>query len=438
MNSFVKRQIEQIRSGGLSLVWEQFFDMPSWLWSRFYLSLPGRRLARIVSRIKIVLYRTVIKFKPGWPPAYEKLGSALLDLDRFEEGMANWGKAVSLQPEDHYPELYGESLKLLHRGQWDMAISVLRLGAKAQEIFVKEHQLDKLGIRFLREWTYAIGHMALLDIYVKMGILGLREDYRPIILDAAPANRAYLSYWQDYIPDIITDPEGVKLLVPLAARLEDHLRIFNFRDGRRLNYLVAILEVQQKWEEEKRGVLLKLKDSDRERGYAALKRLGIGENDWFVGLHVRDTPARNARDCDIATYKMAMKTITDRGGWVIRMGNPSMPVFPPMPHVIDYAHHEIRSDWMDVYLWAAGRFFLGTQSGPYMVPSTFGVPCLLTNSFPMALPLPYQNINIYKLYKSLKENRLMTFAEACASKVGLAETRRYINSVGVELIDNTP
>ncbi len=438
MNQFVQRQIKQIRSGGLASLWSKFLDLPSWLWTQFYISRLGTTLALYIDRMSVYYYKTALGLRPHWDKAFEKLGSALLDLDHFEEGLAYWKEAVSLQKEDKYPELYQRSLKLLHRGQWDPTISVLRLGAEAQEEFVKAHQLDKLGVHFLREWTYAIGHMALLDFYIKMGILGLRDPYRPIILDANPANRAYLGYWQEYIPDIITYPEGVKLLTPLATRLEDHLRVFNFKDGRKVNYLAAILEVQQKWEEEKRDVLLKLKDSDRERGYATLKRLGLHENIWFVGLHVRDTQARNTRDCDISTYSMAMKTITDRGGWVIRMGNPSMPALPPMPHVIDYAHHEVHSDWMDTFLWAACRFFIGTQSGPYMVPSTFGVPCVLTNSFPMALPLPYQNINIYKLYWSEKERRLMTFAEACASKVGLAESRRYINSVGVKLIDNTP
>jgi putative glycosyltransferase (TIGR04372 family) len=62
----------------------------------------------------------------------------------------------------------------------------------------------------------------------------------------------------------------------------------------------------------------------------------------------------------------------------------------------------------------------------------------MINSFPMALSMPYQNISIYKLYRSEKENRLMTFSEACASRVELAESLKYISSTGVRLVDNTP
>jgi len=429
--SFVHQQIKQIHSGGLPVLWRKISAFPQWLGSKISDSKVGILFAYFINTLAVA-------FKPDSAKAYERLGSTLFSLNRFEEGLTLWKKAISLQTDDRYPELFKQSVALLHRGQWDTMISALRMGAEAQDEFARKHQLDKLGIRFLREWTYAIGHMALLDIYVKMGILGWRNQFRPIVLDDKPANRCYLDYWRQYLPYMITDPVGVKLLTPLATRLEDHLRVITFADGRRLNYLAAILEVQQQWEKEGRGPLLTLKDSDHEWGWECLKRFGMKEGDWFVGLHVRATASKNARDSDIDTYRMAIESITARGGWVIRMGNPSMPPLATMPRVIDYAHSEARCDSMDVFLWARCRFFIGTQSGPYLVPSTFGVPCVMINSFPMALSMPYQNISIYKLYRSEKENRLMTFSEACASRVELAESLKYISSTGVRLVDNTP
>ncbi len=115
-----------------------------------------------------------------------------------------------------------------------------------------------------------------------------------------------------------------------------------------------------------------------------------------------------------------------------------MPPLPPMLQVIDYAHSEARSDWMDVFLWACCRFFISTRSGPAHVPPTFGIPCVLTNSFPMAMPFPYQNIGIYKLYWSEKESRYLSFSEACVSRVELAESSKYIASLGMRLVNNTP
>jgi putative glycosyltransferase (TIGR04372 family) len=405
--------------------------LPSRLGEKLYSSGPGKRLAYF-------FYKTAASLRPGWFQGQERFGNSLLNLNRFDEGMAQWQKAISLQKADRYSALYQQSISLLHRGEWDTTMKLLEMGVEAQEQFSKEHQLDRLGIRFLREWTHSIGHLALLDTYVKMGILGWRLPFRPVVLAPKVANRSYLEYWRQYLPDIITDPVGVDLITPLAERLEDHIHVFRFADGRKMNYMAAILTVQKQWEAEGRGPLLTLNDSDEKRGWEYLERFGMRKGDWFVGLHVRDAADKNNRDSDISAYNMAIKTITNRGGWVIRMGNPSMPPIPAMSRVIDYAHDKSRSDVIDVFLWARSRFFIGTQSGPYMVPYTFGVPCLLTNSFPMGLPLPYQTIHIYKLYFLEKETRLLTFSEARESSAGLAESRKYLSSIGIKLIDNTP
>ena len=91
---------------------------------------------------------------------------------------------------------------------------------------------------------------------------------------------------------------------------------------------------------------------------------------WFVALHVResgfwkslDTKFPNNRSADIATYLPAIREITRRGGWVIRVGDAEMGALPPMEHVIDYAHSPAKSDWMDVFLYGGCRFFIGGPS----------------------------------------------------------------------------
>lgn len=459
--SFIRRQIGQIRAGGLPVLRRKVGNFLRWLSINKYLLLLafyGYKLAVtfkpnwVAARVRlgealgrlnrfdeaIACWKKVVSLKPDCSKAYEGLGDALLGLDRFEEGIACWRKAISLQPDDRYLDLYRRSLKLVHRGQWDAMVNILWMGMETQEEFEQAHQLNKLGIRFLREWTYAIGHMALLDFYVKMGILGWRSPYRSIVLDAKPANRCYLDYWRRYLPDMITDPEGVERLTPLAARLEEHLHVVTFADGQKV-YFTAAAAVQEQWEAEGRGPLLTLTDLDHERGWDCLQRLGVPPEAWFVGLHVRHTGFGNVRDSDISTYRLAIESIVARGGWVIRMGNPSMPPLPPMPKVIDYSHSEVRSDWMDVFLWARCRFFIGTRSGPAHVPPTFGVPCVLTNAFPVVTPIPYrQNIGIFKLYWSEAEERYLTFREAFASRVELAESADYLASVGIRQVDNTP
>jgi len=429
--NFILYQIKQIRSGGIPVLRRKIGAFPSWFSIWF-------GTAKYVSRISYYVYKFEVAIEPDWAKAHERLGDALLGLNRFEEGIGHWRKAISLQRNDRYVQLYQRSVILLNRGQSDVMMDILRMGIEAQDEFASLHQLDKLGIHFLREWTYAIGHIALLDIYIKMGILGWRHTNRSIVLDAKPANRCYLDYWRRYLPAQITDPKSVELLTPLAIRLEDHLHMVTFADGRKMYHMAAAATVQQRWEAEGRGPLLSLTELDKERGWNCLKHLGVPSNAWFVGLHVRDDGLGNNRDADINTYRLAIESITRRGGWVIRMGNPSMAPLSSMPQVIDYAHSDARSDWMDVFLWASCRFYIGTRSGPAYVPPTFGVPVVMTNLFPIAMPFPYQNIGIYKLYWVEKEKRYMSFGEAYASHVELAETKKYVASLGIRPVDNTP
>ena len=55
----------------------------------------------------------------------------------------------------------------------------------------------------------------------------------------------------------------------------------------------------------------------------------------------------------------------------------------PSDRIVDYALSAEKSPWMDVFLCARGRFFLGGASGLQLVPLTFGVPCAVANAAPM-------------------------------------------------------
>jgi putative glycosyltransferase (TIGR04372 family) len=199
--------------------------------------------------------------------------------------------------------------------------------------------------------------------------------------------------------------------------------------------------IQAQWDAEGHGPLLALTDLDQKRGQECLQSLGVPADAWFVALHVRGgrEKARSTRDADIATYRMAIESIVARGGWVFRMGDPSMEPLPPMPQVIDYAHSEARRDWMDVFLWARCRFFIGIQSGPLMVPPTFGVPCVITNWSSPAIRLWFtRDLYIFKLHWSETEARYLSFTEVSSSALASAESSDYLASRGIKLVDNTP
>lgn len=118
--------------------------------------------------------------------------------------------------------------------------------------------------------------------------------------------------------------------------------------------------------------------------------LGWDPDRFLVTLHVRDSGYRGAsysdgqRNADIAAYDAAIDLIVAAGGTVVRLGDPAMTRMRPRPHVIDYAHCDVKSDWMDVALAALCRFHIGTASGMSFVPLLFGKPVLFTNWITLA------------------------------------------------------
>jgi putative glycosyltransferase (TIGR04372 family) len=189
--------------------------------------------------------------------------------------------------------------------------------------------------------------------------------------------------------------------------------------------------------------LLTLTEDDLKRGWAALYDLGMKKDDWFVCVHCRedgfsDKVDYHYRNADIRNYFSAMDAIVQRGGWVIRMGDRAMKPLPSMKQVIDYAHLGIKSEWMDIFLCGAAKFFLGSHSGLCNLADIFGVPVVVTNSAHMAGVLPYgvKDIGIPKLTWSVKENRYLHFKEV----LPLSHNRicQLFESSQLRLVENSP
>ncbi len=306
----------------------------------------------------------------------------------------------------------------------------------------RELQYDRLGLRFFSTGGFlAIGHLGMLDTYVKGEMLGLIPKQTNVILGAPEnySNPAYVRYWGKYF-SLLTNPTTISLLAPLSEYLQEHISVVRTGAGTR-SFGAFARDVQLQWEAEERGPLLELSTEHRERGYRLLRELGVPEGAWFVGLHVREGKERmrDLRNADITTYRLAIEEIAKRGGWVLRMGDRSMRALPSWPHTIDYAHSGKREDWMDVFLWAEGRFFIGTGSGPQVIPMTFGKPVAIANHGPMALLVFGKNdILLPKPYLRDKEESYLTMRERLRSEYRSAESISAFAAMGIRVIDNSP
>jgi putative glycosyltransferase (TIGR04372 family) len=203
------------------------------------------------------------------------------------------------------------------------------------------------------------------------------------------------------------------------------------------------LLIQNKWEG--RLPLFKLDQGDIDLGLQFLSTLGMSESDWYVCIHARESGysggsdfEQGFRNTNIDTLNKAIDEIISRGGWCIRMGNPTMKPLRKREKLIDYAHFENKQSWIDIYLCAKARLYLGDSAGLHLVSAFFGIPVAIFNMTPLTTIFPYgaKDIGIAKLYKDIQTGKLLNFKEILNSKLGSCRTNEISSKYGVQVIDN--
>ena len=312
-------------------------------------------------------------------------------------------------------------------------------------------ELD-IEIIWLGMFVGSLGNPFAIESLLKANQLGLRTARKPVLLlpqTARLRNPALFSYFEPHL-SVIRDEEAIHslkrmesiLTLPLSLCLPLH-EGYLFQD-----FAANRVEVERK-DQGVDAALFKLSDNHREMGMQALEELGLPKDAWYVTLHVREPGYRgethantiqNWRNANPLDYVKAIEAVTNAGGWVFRMGDPSMTPLPSMPQVIDYVHHRIRSDWMDVFLGATCRFLIGTGSGYLHIPMFFGVPCILTN-FPGFIP--YFGLKNYDLYlprwiKNAQTNNLISFDQFMSPPTSMFYSLERYSKAGLQWVENTP
>lgn len=301
--------------------------------------------------------------------AYNLVGERLVHIGEGDRGLKCYGAALQKQNE---------------------LASVTRLPDEIRKILRDEYgiPLDE-PVRILPyEWVTLIGHIAMLDSYLKLQKLGMGKPGRPLLL--APvhkvANQTYLDLWRPHIT-VIDDPFLVDDLFPYQRAFGDCFNGYLRNDGTPADWTELGALGQIAWDATGQGPLISISDRLKSEGEKSLRKMGLGSSDWFVALHIRGTGFHREskgsmqvhRNAAIDDYFPAMKAIVDAGGWVIRLGDASMEPLPAMERVVDYPHTEFKSEQCDIYLAATARFFIGTTSGLMNTVMSLGTPCLLVN-----------------------------------------------------------
>ena len=317
--------------------------------------------------------------------------------------------------------------------------------------------LSRLNVRFLVSQVVNpnFGHLAHEpQLYLKAGLLGAHPQYHAVFL-APPwdvANQALLDCWRDHMT-VVANPVIAAALMPLRwigvvnYQIYPSSVVIRDRKGEMLSAGAALDEIGAQFEAMFDGrPLVTVKGEHRARGLERLRRLGMPEDAWWSCLHVREPgyhpQSENMnlfRDADPLTYLEAVDAIVDRGGWVIRTGDPSMTPLPPREGLIDYVHSDERADWMDLFLIADCRFLLAADSGPPVVALMFSRPVAGTNWIPMGHGA-HGSTDLYipKLYWSESEDRFLRFDEVLSTDARNWGSSNLFREHGVRWQDNSP
>jgi putative glycosyltransferase (TIGR04372 family) len=246
-------------------------------------------------------------------------------------------------------------------------------------------------IRVCTMYTQRLGHLAgNADILV-----------RKLQLESAPPRSVFLIFgW---------DPCNRQLFDMWLRTVVPGVRFIESRIGTRIIFAWRpILTKTRFWQDHRIAgteyylynhtkPVLSFTEEEERRGRALLAEMGIGPNDWFVCFHARDGAyflkwrpelaehwkQRDFRNVDIMRFLKAAEYIASRGGFALRFGAHVEKPLPDTgnPRIIDYST-KYRSDFMDIYLCAKCRFFIGCASGPDILPTAFNVPVLSAGHFP--------------------------------------------------------
>ncbi len=280
-------------------------------------------------------------------------------------------------------------------GNIDLAMNYMDRYRTYQESLRKRFGLDSVRIVITRDiFTANYSTHAYLDTHLKAMALGWapeRSIVAPIKSDNRVWNPVMKGYWSRYVNTVELGESTPSALSDLEALFNQDLTIAAELHGRSIYIEHAKAQVQAEWERQGREPLLRFDEGDAAVCSNLMESLGLPAEAPFVTLHVRDNGSKTGswnhsgtsddyRNADVVTYLEGIELITQLGWYVVRVGDPAMKPLPQRERLIDYAHSQARTNLLDMYLFSQCRFFIGTSSGPILIPQIFGTPRLLSRS----------------------------------------------------------
>jgi putative glycosyltransferase (TIGR04372 family) len=202
--------------------------------------------------------------------------------------------------------------------------------------------------------------------------------------------------------------------------------------------------------------LIGFTNEEQDAGWLSFDELGIPRGSSFICFNVRDSaygsepfptdPEKNAshdyRNPPIHNYVPAVEFLLECGYYVVHMGKVVAHPFPvEHPQFIPYAGNSLRSNFLDVFLYAHCSLAVqGSGSGIDTLASIFNKPLCTTDGIPVWAYLHTPNntalrVIVPALLEDIAGGRILTVREMATN--GFLQNQDY-KSAGVRVIPNTP
>ncbi len=199
--------------------------------------------------------------------------------------------------------------------------------------------------------------------------------------------------------------------------------------------------------------IIKFNQDEENQGKKLLEKLGVPNSAKWICIHNRDDEYlnkvypdvnwdyHNYRNFPIEDLKMASEYFTEKGYYVIRVGNHAKEkINTKNPKIIDYSFSKYCSDFSDVFLLANCAFYFGSPSGIVNLALLFRRPLFVVNMVPMEAIFSYEREFpcIFMKMMDVKNNQILSVRDMV--KIDLLHTFRTSEFIakGIKPVNNTP
>ena len=304
---------------------------------------------------------------------------------------------------------------------------------------------------FLIRWgelvTHALGHFALnTELYLcerDQGVNRPKQKFLDLhyLPDSAVCNTQLLAMWEKVISIYPAAPiEALEWLNNLIPGGRFHNIGANIHNDRDILNLLAGSKPHLAFTQEEEA-----------RGRKFLRSLGIGPDDPYICLNVRDDAYYNTvgkenerqafRDSSIENYVLAAEVLAERGYHVLRMGRKvNRPIRSRSEKIIDYAYEGMGDEFLDVFLGANCHMCLSSGSGYDAIPAIFRRPVSFVNLMPIETPPSSQNYLVFlgKGHFDSTTGKQLTFREIINRGLVYGISTEAYATKGVLLKENSP